>query len=108
MALQLAWYKTRETFTATYETALTRAFDKARTETIRTLTEDGRAWVLSMTDPTSTVCLSLFHTSARSDHLPRPRQGLRSFVVRFRLTPPSRARLPQAAALIDIYSASGS
>jgi len=33
MALQLAWYKTRGRFTATYETALTRAFDKARIET---------------------------------------------------------------------------
>jgi len=56
MALQLAWYKTRGNFTATYETALTRAFDKARTETIRTLSEDSRAWVLSMTDTAATVC----------------------------------------------------
>lgn len=55
MALQLAWYKTRGNFTATYETALTRSFDKARTETIRTLTEDSRAWVLSMTDKSTTV-----------------------------------------------------
>ena len=55
MALQLAWYKTRGGFTATYETALTRAFDKARTETIRTLSEDSRAWVLSMTDTSATV-----------------------------------------------------
>ena len=55
MALQLAWYKSRGSFTATYETALTRAFDKARTETIRTLTEDSRAWVLSMADPLASV-----------------------------------------------------
>jgi hypothetical protein len=55
MALQLAWYKSRGSFTATYETALTRAFDKARTETIRTLTEDSRAWVLSMVDPFASV-----------------------------------------------------
>src|SRR5712675_1711046 len=55
MALQLAWYKTSGSFTATYETALTRAFDKARTETIRTLSEDSRAWVLLMTDTFATV-----------------------------------------------------
>lgn len=55
MALQLAWYKTRGEFTATYETALTRMFAKGRTETIRTLTVDSRAWVLSMLDPNSSV-----------------------------------------------------
>ncbi|KZP25211.1 acyltransferase ChoActase/COT/CPT [Athelia psychrophila] len=48
MALQLAWYKTRGAFTATYETALTRMFARGRTETIRTYTTDSRAWVLSM------------------------------------------------------------
>ena len=51
MALQLAWYRTRGDFTATYETALTRLFKHARTETIRTLTADSRAWVLAMGDP---------------------------------------------------------
>lgn len=60
MALQLAWYKTCGNFTATYETALTRSFDKARTETIRTLSEDSRAWVLSMSDATATVCYPFF------------------------------------------------
>jgi hypothetical protein len=60
MALQLAWYKSRGSFTATYETALTRAFDKARTETIRTLTEDSRAWVLSMVDPFASVRSHMF------------------------------------------------
>ncbi|KAI0303791.1 Choline/Carnitine o-acyltransferase-domain-containing protein [Multifurca ochricompacta] len=59
MALQLAWYKSRGNFTATYETALTRAFDKARTETIRTLTEDSRAWVLSMADPSASTATRL-------------------------------------------------
>ncbi|KAF8501679.1 carnitine acetyltransferase [Russula emetica] len=59
MALQLVWYKTRGSFTATYETALTRAFDKARTETIRTLSEDSRAWVLSMTDTSATTAMRL-------------------------------------------------
>jgi hypothetical protein len=55
MALQLAWYKTRGEFTATYETALTRMFARGRTETIRTLTVDSRAWVLSMVDRATSV-----------------------------------------------------
>ncbi|TFK33238.1 acyltransferase ChoActase/COT/CPT [Crucibulum laeve] len=50
MALQLAWYKTRESFTATYETVLTRMFKRGRTETVRTFTRDSREWVLSMVD----------------------------------------------------------
>ena len=66
MALQLAWYKSRGNFTATYETALTRAFDKARTETIRTLTEDSCAWVLSMVDPLASVRYHLFESFFRT------------------------------------------
>lgn len=50
MAMQLAWYRTRGAFTATYETALTRLFKNGRTETIRTLTTDSRAFVLAMLD----------------------------------------------------------
>ncbi|TFK21193.1 acyltransferase ChoActase/COT/CPT [Coprinopsis marcescibilis] len=53
MALQLAWYKTRGEFTATYETVLTRMFKNGRTETLRTLTRDSREWVLSMIDPST-------------------------------------------------------
>ncbi|KAF5382187.1 hypothetical protein D9615_004445 [Tricholomella constricta] len=48
MVLQLAWYKTRGEFTATYETVLTRMFKHGRTETLRTLTRDSRSWVLAM------------------------------------------------------------
>ena len=55
MAMQLAWYRTRGNFTATYETTLTRMFRNARTETIRTLTSESRAWVLAMDSPDSTV-----------------------------------------------------
>ncbi|KAH9850370.1 acyltransferase ChoActase/COT/CPT [Lenzites betulinus] len=55
LALQLAWYRTRGSFTATYETALTRLFKHGRTETIRTLTADARAWVLSMASPSISV-----------------------------------------------------
>ncbi|GBE88380.1 hypothetical protein SCP_1301950 [Sparassis crispa] len=51
MALQLAWFRSRGSFTATYETALTRLFQNGRTETIRTLTTDSRAFVLAMVDP---------------------------------------------------------
>nr|GAT46572.1 predicted protein [Mycena chlorophos] len=51
MVLQLAYYKTRGEFTATYETALTRMFKRGRTETIRTFTNESRAWVLAMLDP---------------------------------------------------------
>ncbi|KAF9267867.1 carnitine acetyltransferase [Marasmius fiardii PR-910] len=51
MALQLAWYRTRGFFTATYETALTRMFNKGRTETIRTFSTDSRAFVIAMDDP---------------------------------------------------------
>ncbi|TCD69360.1 hypothetical protein EIP91_007916 [Steccherinum ochraceum] len=50
MAMQLAWYRTRGTVTATYETALTRLFNHGRTETIRTLSKDSRAFVLAMAD----------------------------------------------------------
>jgi hypothetical protein len=55
MVLQLAWYSTSECFTATYETALTRKFAKGRTETIRTLTREVRAWVLEMVNPSASV-----------------------------------------------------
>ncbi|KAF9485148.1 acyltransferase ChoActase/COT/CPT [Pholiota conissans] len=54
MALQLAWYKTRGEFTATYETVLTRMFKRGRTETLRTYSCESRLWVLSMVDPKST------------------------------------------------------
>ncbi|KAK7033217.1 carn-acyltransf domain-containing protein [Favolaschia claudopus] len=50
MALQLAYYKTRGEFSATYETALTRMFKRGRTETIRSYTVESRAWVLGMMD----------------------------------------------------------
>ncbi|KAJ3977229.1 acyltransferase ChoActase/COT/CPT [Lentinula raphanica] len=53
MAMQLAWYRTTGTFTATYETALTRMFNKGRTETIRTLSVESRAFVLAMVNDTT-------------------------------------------------------
>ena len=79
--MQLAWYRTRGEFTATYETALTRLFKHGRTETIRTLTPDARAWVLAMLNPECPV---------RLPFCPHPRLALRQS----RLT---HARSPQPA-----------
>ena len=84
---------------------LTRAFDKARTETIRTLSEDSRAWVLSMTDTSATVGSSSFLlTSVCPDNLVRPPRDSLSFAVPFGLTPASRTRRRPGVASIDIYS----
>ena len=55
MAIQLAWYKTRGEFTATYETVLIRMFRHGRTETLRALSRESRDWVLSMLDPLDSV-----------------------------------------------------
>ncbi|EJD06449.1 carnitine acetyltransferase [Fomitiporia mediterranea MF3/22] len=55
MVMQLAWYRTRGSFTATYETVLTRLFQHGRTETIRTLTTDSRNFVLAMCNPTTST-----------------------------------------------------
>ncbi|CAA7266960.1 unnamed protein product [Cyclocybe aegerita] len=54
MAMQLAWYRTRGEFTATYETVLTRMFKHGRTETLRTFSRECRLWVLSMVNPQAT------------------------------------------------------
>lgn len=55
MALQLSYHRAQKSFTATYETALLHKFARGRTEAIRVLNTDSRAWVLAMTDPQSTV-----------------------------------------------------
>ncbi|KAH7913563.1 acyltransferase ChoActase/COT/CPT [Hygrophoropsis aurantiaca] len=55
IVLQLAWYRSRGNFTATYETVLTRMFQRGRTETLRTLTVDARAFILAMNDPISSL-----------------------------------------------------
>ncbi|QRV75282.1 carnitine O-acetyltransferase [Ceratobasidium sp. AG-Ba] len=51
LAMQLAWYKQRGEFTATYETASTRLFKHGRTDVIRTYSSDTRAFVKAMVDP---------------------------------------------------------
>ncbi|GAA5914862.1 hypothetical protein JCM6882_007824 [Rhodosporidiobolus microsporus] len=48
MALQLAYHKTQNEFTATYETASTRLFKHGRTDVIRSFSEDSWKWVRAM------------------------------------------------------------
>lgn len=60
MAMQLAWYRMHGKFTATYETVLTRMFKHGRTETLRTLSQESREWVLSMVDPEASVSFFYF------------------------------------------------
>ncbi|KAI0784600.1 acyltransferase ChoActase/COT/CPT [Abortiporus biennis] len=64
MAIQLAWYRSRKNFTATYETALTRLFKNGRTETIRSFTCESRAFVHSMTNPEHDAALRFQALSA--------------------------------------------
>ncbi|KAG8764817.1 hypothetical protein FRC12_007866 [Ceratobasidium sp. 428] len=54
LAIQLAWYKQRGGFTATYETASTRLFKHGRTDVIRTYSSDSRAFVKAMVDALAT------------------------------------------------------
>lgn len=49
-ALQLAWFRDQGYATATYETASTRSMLHGRTDAIRSLTADSRAFVKAMTD----------------------------------------------------------
>ena len=80
MALQLAWFRTKGGFTATYETALTRLFHHGRTETIRALTNDSCDWVMSMCDTTVSVsdyysvweCGVVIHHFTLAVFFPRP------------------------------------
>uniref|UniRef100_A0A023GNS8 carnitine O-palmitoyltransferase n=1 Tax=Amblyomma triste TaxID=251400 RepID=A0A023GNS8_AMBTT len=55
MALQLAYYRDAGRFSLTYEASMTRLFREGRTETVRPVTCESRAWVLAMQDPTATV-----------------------------------------------------
>ncbi|GAA6058072.1 hypothetical protein JCM3770_002247 [Rhodotorula araucariae] len=50
MALQLAYHKTHNAPTATYETASTRLFSHGRTDVIRTFSEESWRWVKAMRD----------------------------------------------------------
>ncbi|KAF8150795.1 acyltransferase ChoActase/COT/CPT [Crassisporium funariophilum] len=77
MALQLAWYRTRGEFTATYETVLTRMFKHGRTETLRTYSRESRHWVLSMCDPKASQTLRFrLLQQAISSHSRRTREAM--------------------------------
>lgn len=54
-AVQLAWTRDRGEPTATYETASMRRFKHGRTETIRSLTKESRAFVKGMMDAKADV-----------------------------------------------------
>jgi len=53
MVLQLAYYRNRQQFDLTYESSMTRLFRLGRTETVRSLTEESKAFVLAMESPTA-------------------------------------------------------
>ena len=55
LAMQLAWFRATGSFTATYETVLTRLFHNGRTETIRTFSKNARSFVLAMQDAKTSV-----------------------------------------------------
>ncbi|KAI9915998.1 hypothetical protein PsorP6_006921 [Peronosclerospora sorghi] len=52
MALQLAYYRNSGTITQTYESSMTRLYRDGRTETVRPVTDESKAFVLGMEDPT--------------------------------------------------------
>lgn len=60
IALQLAWFELGGSFTAVYETALTRLFLHGRTETIRSFTTASRDFVLSMYSSSASVRSRIF------------------------------------------------
>ncbi|CAK4660209.1 hypothetical protein LEN26_015899 [Aphanomyces euteiches] len=52
LALQFAYFKnTNGTFTQTYEASMTRLYKHGRTETVRPVTDQSKAFVLAMADP---------------------------------------------------------
>jgi carnitine O-palmitoyltransferase 1 len=51
MALQLAYYKNQGTITQTYESSMTRLYRDGRTETVRPVTDESKAFVDAMVDP---------------------------------------------------------
>ncbi|CAI5738147.1 unnamed protein product [Hyaloperonospora brassicae] len=50
MALQLAYYRNSGTITQTYESSMTRLYRDGRTETVRPVTDESKAFVLGMAD----------------------------------------------------------
>ncbi|XP_048031522.1 carnitine O-palmitoyltransferase 1, liver isoform-like [Megalobrama amblycephala] len=73
IALQLAYYRNRGTFSLTYEASMTRLFREGRTETVRSCTSESCAFVRALEGGESKeVCRRLFRTaSEKHQHLYR-------------------------------------
>lgn len=68
MAMQLAYFKDQGRHDATYESSMTRLFLHGRTETIRPLTADAKAFVTAMLDPRATPADKLRALQAAAAH----------------------------------------
>uniref|UniRef100_A0A4W6G7C6 carnitine O-palmitoyltransferase n=1 Tax=Lates calcarifer TaxID=8187 RepID=A0A4W6G7C6_LATCA len=64
MALQLAYYRDQKRFCLTYEASMTRLFREGRTETVRSCTNESRAFVQA-----ADVCSRLFRTALEKHQL---------------------------------------
>ncbi|XP_061565018.1 carnitine O-palmitoyltransferase 1, liver isoform-like isoform X2 [Cololabis saira] len=65
MALQLAYYRNRETFCLTYEASMTRLFREGRTETVRSCSNESAAFVRALENGEGgDVCRRLFRAAA--------------------------------------------
>jgi carnitine O-acetyltransferase len=93
-ALQLAWYMDQGYASATYETASTRSFLHGRTDVIRTLSSDSRAFVKSMLDPESNVCSPSRYSLSLTQHR-RIKPDMTSFRRRVRPIPSLHALPPR-------------
>ncbi|GJE88616.1 choline/carnitine O-acyltransferase [Phanerochaete sordida] len=67
-AIQRAYHRVHGACAATYETAVTRAFQHGRTEAIRSLTQESRAWVRAMGDASVSAETrhALLHAAAKA------------------------------------------
>uniref|UniRef100_A0A9J8BXA7 Carnitine O-palmitoyltransferase n=2 Tax=Cyprinus carpio TaxID=7962 RepID=A0A9J8BXA7_CYPCA len=73
IALQLAYYRNRGTFSLTYEASMTRLFREGRTETVRSCTSESCAFIRALEGGESKeACRHLFRTAAeKHQHLYR-------------------------------------
>ncbi|KAI8074427.1 acyltransferase ChoActase/COT/CPT [Gongronella butleri] len=67
MVIQLAYYKMFGTLRPTYEAGMTRKFQRGRTETCRTVSNEALAWVKAMEDPHAANAdkIALFRTALK-------------------------------------------
>uniref|UniRef100_A0A4W6G557 carnitine O-palmitoyltransferase n=1 Tax=Lates calcarifer TaxID=8187 RepID=A0A4W6G557_LATCA len=70
MALQLAYYRDQKRFCLTYEASMTRLFREGRTETVRSCTNESRAFVQAFDGgEAADVCSRLFRTALEKHQL---------------------------------------